>query len=197
MISQEQQAEMLVVTESKESEKTFTSTHIPSEYLTNLTNPPASSSSLISAASSDATANSTVNSVIKKPNLNTEVVLNVKCQCNIENSNCIASSPKELNHSQYNHHHYQHLHQYSHQKHCMSSAYFYELPTKFSLLPKVIGVSANCNKNEIGNSSEQNGKEHYSADTKRCWPPPLFVIFISLLEVSFNSPIIVSHRYGV
>ncbi|XP_065359862.1 protein rhomboid-like [Calliphora vicina] len=164
MISHEQQAEMLVVSKSKESQKILTSTDIPNETLTNLTNLLPSSTALTTATKAEQQQTS---QTFKKPNLDAAVVLNVKCHCDIENSHCISSNSYGFYHH-----------------HCMNPAYFYELPTKFSLLPSVIsGGGCGTNAASVGARNETNAKQLYLADRKRCWPPPVFIIFISLLEI--------------
>lgn len=194
MISHEQQAEMLVVAKSKKSEIILTSTDIPNENLTNLTNLLPSSEVAASLSSSSAFATATqqqhleTNQIFKKPNLDAAVVLNVKCHCDIGNSHCISSPSLSSTSNLYGFYHQHHPHQHHH--HCMNSAYFYELPTKFSLLPNVIsgvGCSASSNATGVSIGIEKyadNEKQLYLADRKRCWPPPVFIIFISLLEVS-------------
>lgn len=165
MISHEQQAEMLVVSKSKESQKIVTSTDIPNKNLTNLL---PSSSALTTATKTEQQQQEQeqqqTSQTFKKPNLDAAVVLNVKCHCDIENSHCISSNSYGFYHH-----------------HCLNPAYFYELPTKFSLLPSVIS-GGGCGTNAAEN--ESNAKQLYLADRKRCWPPPVFIIFISLLEVS-------------
>ncbi|XP_059216508.1 protein rhomboid [Stomoxys calcitrans] len=56
---------------------------------------------------------------------------------------------------------------------CTHSVHCYELPMKFSFLPIT----------SAGLSGEATADGKYLADQKRWWPPPVFIIFISLLEV--------------
>ncbi|KAI8114913.1 Protein rhomboid, partial [Lucilia cuprina] len=150
---------------SKESEKNPTSTkNIPNENLTNLPN--LLSSSALTTATRSLQQIAAIQT-FKKPNLDAAVVLNVKCHCDIENARCSSSNSYGFYHH-----------------HCMNSAYFYELPTKFALLPSVIsGSGCGTNAAGVGARSECNEKKLYLADRKRCWPPPVFIVFISLLEI--------------
>ncbi|XP_075162967.1 protein rhomboid-like [Haematobia irritans] len=50
---------------------------------------------------------------------------------------------------------------------CIHSVHCYEFPMKFAFLPNSIADS----------------KKKYLADKKRLWPPPVFIILISLLEI--------------
>lgn len=167
---------MLVVSKSKESENIPTSTDIAIENLTNL-QPSSTTLDLTTAKKSQQQQRkqkqkqAASQTSQKKPNLDAAVVLNVKCHCDIENSHCISSNSFGFYHH-----------------HCMNSVYLYELPTKLSLLPSVISGAGGCgcgtNAAGVGAKSDHNEKKLYLADRKRCWPPPIFIIFISLLEVS-------------
>lgn len=161
MTSQEHLGETLFVAKSKDSEIIQISTNTTSDNLMNLTN--LQQTSPITAATKAQQEEQQQQFSKKKPNkLNAAIVLNVKCHCEAEKSDYISSNTFGFR-----------------EHHCMNSVYFHELPKKISLLSTVIDVAGTS----VG-ISDSNEKKLYLADRKRFWPPPIFILFISLLEVS-------------
>lgn len=94
----------------------------------------------------------------RPPSLEAAVVLNVKCNCSkVEYDTEFISQGL----------------------HCMHTVHCYELPMKFSFLPNSIAAAT---IDDVGDGATTDRK--YLADQKRWWPPPIFIILVSLLEVS-------------